>query len=78
MLLEEGPLLEPGHLRLGASAADPAAALARDLGRVLEAGLPEAGVDLEQLVGALERHLVGEALAQAGGQPDAGGRRYYA
>jgi len=67
VLLEEGPRLEARHLQLGAASADSAAALARDLGRVLEAGLPEEGVDLEELVAALERHLVGEALARAGG-----------
>ncbi|MBE0564652.1 MAG: sigma-54-dependent Fis family transcriptional regulator [Krumholzibacteria bacterium] len=67
VLLEEGPVLRAAHLHLGEAAAGPGAELARDLSRVLEGGLTDAGCDLEGLVGGLERHLVGEALFLAGG-----------
>jgi len=34
---------------------------------VLETGLPEEGLDLEALIGGLERRLVTDALERAGG-----------
>jgi two-component system response regulator AtoC len=67
VLLEEGPELKASHLQLGEDPAGAGAELVRDLGRVLEGGLPDEGFDLEQMIGAVEKHLVREALVQAEG-----------
>ena len=69
VLLEEGPLLKAAHLQLededGGSTTD--SVLARTVARVLEGGLGDDGVDLEALVGGLERRLVAAALETADG-----------
>ncbi|HPF71041.1 MAG TPA: sigma-54 dependent transcriptional regulator [Candidatus Krumholzibacteria bacterium] len=67
VLLEDGPELTAAMLQLGEDGAGEGPALARALGQVLEGGLPGDGVDLEALVGGLEKHLVEQALIAAGG-----------
>ncbi len=69
VLLEEGPQLRAAHLQLDEDEADRAGdgALVRAFARALEGGFDEEGLDLEALVGGLERRLVEAALVCADG-----------
>ena len=66
VLLEEGPQLRAAHLQLDDDEAEDGS-LARAVARALEGGFDEEGIDLEALVGGLERRLVEAALIRADG-----------
>jgi two-component system response regulator AtoC len=79
VLLEEGTTLERDQLHFDAEtgampASDPADVLVRDLTRALRDPLPEAGIDLDGLVGRLERQLIVRALAAATGNQSGASR----
>jgi two-component system response regulator PilR (NtrC family) len=67
VLLEDGPVLRADHLHLGEDGQAEGEALAALVARVLAAGVPDEGVDLEAIVAGIERRLVGDALARADG-----------
>jgi DNA-binding NtrC family response regulator len=79
VLLEEGTRLERKQLHFDAEAGTDAAAdeverLARTLTVALRDPLPPSGVDLDDLVGRLERTLIRKALAASGGNQSGAAR----
>jgi two-component system, NtrC family, response regulator AtoC len=65
-LLEEGPLIEPAHLGLGAGDGAPDAGFGERLQRALAEPLPPSGVSLEELVSGLEIAMIRKAYQLSG------------
>jgi len=67
VLLHDAELLTPEMLQLPGSLADPArSTFLGELREITEKGIPDGGVDFEEIVGSVERYLISMASEKAG------------